>query len=379
MQEELYDYYEEEEYSQIDFMALIQKFLSNWKKILLWVGIAAVLGVIIGFSIPKSYSITAKLAPEIVQKQSTSVSTLAALAGVSLNNMAVTDAMYPDLYPEIVDSVPFIIDLFGMPVAVPDGNEMIETDLYDYILNYTKAPWWVVIVNAPFKLKAWLVGLFQDKTDAEPGYAEIDSYHLTKEQGMVLKAIKNCITTNVDKKTYIITVNTTTQNAKVTADLCQLVIENLKKYIVNYRTEKSRHDLDYYQQLYEQAQKEYYDAQQRYARYVDANQGVVFQRVLIERERLQNEANLKYQVYNSTAQQVNNAKAKVQMETPVCAVIQPPTIPLKKAKPSKIKILVAFMFLGFCLGTVWYLWIKDLIAKFRGKKEEETETSTATE
>lgn len=378
MQEEYNEYYEEE-YKEIDVMALFKKLTANWKKILVWVGAAAVLGLIIGFSIPRSYAVTAKLAPEIVQKQSNSMSTLAALAGVNLNNMAMTDAMYPDLYPEIVNSVPFIIDLFSMPVTVKDGNDYIETDLYDFALNYTKYPWWKTVANAPVKLLSWFIGLFHEKTEPVTGYADIDSYHLTKEQGRILKVVKGFVNTSVDKKTFVITVNTMTQNPKVSADLCQLVIENLKKYIVNYRTEKSRHDLEYYQQLNEQAQKEYYDAQQRYARYVDANQGVVFQRVLIERERLQNEANLKYQVYNTTAQQVNNAKAKVQMETPVCAVIQPPTIPLKHLKPSKSKILIALAFLGFCFGSLWYLWIKDLIAKFRGKKEEETETSTATE
>lgn len=378
MQEEYEEYYEEE-YNEIDIMALVRKLFSNWKKLLAWMGVAAVLGLVIGFSIPRSYAVSSKLAPEIVQKSNSSMSSLAALAGVNLNNMAVTDAMYPDLYPVIVSSVPFVVDLFSMPVTVKDGDEVIETDLYDYALHYTKVPWWSSVVNAPFKLLGWFVGLFKEEKEPVLGYADIDNYHLTFEQGQALKAIRSFIETTVDKKTYVITVNTMTQNPKVSADLCTLVIENLKKYIVNYRTEKSRHDLEYYQQLNEQAQKEYYDAQQKYARYVDANQGVVFQRVLIERERLQNEANLKYQVYNTTAQQVNNAKAKVQMETPVCAVIQPPTIPLKSAKPSKLKILVAMMFLGFCFGAVWYLWLKDLIAKSRNKEEEPEIVEEATE
>lgn len=374
--EERYDeYYEEEEYNEIDIMALVRKLFSNWKKLLVWVGVAAVLGLIIGYSIPKTYTAYAELAPEIAQKSSSSMSSLATLAGVNLNNMTVTDAMYPDLYPEIVNSVPFRIELFSMPVTLVEKKDTVKTDMYDYLLNYNKAPWWSSVIGFPFKVLGWVKNIGKEKEDAITGHAEVDPYHLTLEQGKMVKALGESISIAVDKKTYLISIATTAQNPKVAADLCQLVVSNLQKYVVNYRTEKSRHDLAYYQQLNEQAQKEYYDAQQRYARYVDANQGVVFQRVLIERERLQNEANLKYQVYNTTAQQVNNAKAKVQMETPVCAVIQPPTIPLKRAAPSKAKILVAFMFLGFCFGAVWYLWGKDLVAKLRGK-DEEPETPT---
>lgn len=375
MQEEYNEYYEEEEYSSIDVMALLKQLLSNWKKLLVWVGIAAVIGLVIGYSIPKTYSASAKLAPEIAQKSSSNMSSLAALAGVNLNNMTVTDAMYPDLYPEIVNSVPFKIDLFGMPVTLVEKKDTVRTDLYDYLLHYNKSPWWSAVIGFPFKVLGWVKNIGKEKADDLAGQSEVDPYHLTLEQGKIVKALGSNISIEVDKRTFLISISTSAQNPKVAADLCQLVVSNLQKYVVNYRTEKSRHDLAYYQQLNEQAQKEYYDAQQRYARYVDANQGVVFQRVLIERERLQNEANLKYQVYNTTSQQVNNAKAKVQMETPVCAVIQPPTIPLKRSKPSKAKILVAFMFLGFCLGSVWYLWGKDLVAKFRGK-DEEPETST---
>ena len=106
--------------------------------------------------------------------------------------------------------------------------------------------------------------------------------------------------------------------------------------------------------------------------------GVVLQRVLIERERLQNDANLKYQVYNTTAQQVQQAKAKVQLETPVVAVLQPPTVPLKKSKPSKAKILVGFFVLGMFVALLWYMWGKGFMDSLRsGKKEEEIEDTPA--
>lgn len=376
MAEDFNEYYEEDS-TGLDITDLIRRMLSYWKLILKWGGIAAVLGLVVAFSIPKTYTSYANLAPEIAQK-SNSMSSLAALAGLNLNTIAVTDAMYPDLYPQIVSSIPFKADLFSMPVEVKTKKETVNTDLYDYLLNYTKTPWWSSVINLPFQFLGWVKSIGKEKVEPKTGYADIDTFRLTKEQGKVIKALGGSISASVDKKTYVISISATAQDAKVSADLCQLVIDNLKKYVVNYRTEKSRHDLAYYEQLYESARNEYFDAQQRYARYVDANQGVVLQRVLIERERLQNDANLKYQVYNTTAQQVQQAKAKVQLETPVVAVLQPPTVPLKKSKPSKAKILVGFFVLGMFVALLWYMWGKGFMDSLRsGKKEEEIEDNPA--
>ena len=126
--------------------------------------------------------------------------------------------------------------------------------------------------------------------------------------------------------------------------------------MTNYRTEKARQDLEYYETLYEEAKQNYFASQQRYAGYVDRNQGVVLQRVRTEQERLQNEMNLNYQLYNACAQQLQAAKAKVQQETPVFTIINPPQVPLKRSKPSKVTILLACVFLGACIAAVWVLW-----------------------
>ena len=137
-----------------------------------------------------------------------------------------------------------------------------------------------------------------------------------------------------------------------------------------YRTEKSRKDMEYYLQLYDEAKADYYAAQQRYANYVDANQGVFLQRVKTEQERLQNEMKLAFDLYNSCAQQLQMSRAKVQQETPVCVVMEPPVLPIKATKPSKMKTLAGFIFLGLCACAVWILWGKEAIAKLKAPEKE---------
>ena len=368
MEEDNRSLYVEEEYEEIDIMVLVRRLLREWKRILVWCGIAAVVGLVIAFSIPKEYTVSSKLAPELVAKSGTgSLGSLASLAGVNLGSISTSDAVYPDLYPDIVSSTPFIVELFPVQVEFKDG----KADYYTYLKEHTRSPWWTVVTRAPSMAMAWIKGLFQERKDPITGYANMDPLRLTAEQSRIAKVIRNSIFLSVEKKTSVISLSVTAQDPLVAARISEEVINKLQSYVVRYRTEKSRKDLDYYQGLYDEAKENYYSAQQRYASYVDRNQGVVLQRVRTEQERLQNEMNLTFQLYNSCAQQLQAAKAKVQLETPVFTVINPPQVPLKQSKPSKATILVTCVFLGAVLAIVWVLWGRDFLAGLKKKEDEE--------
>ena len=363
-------FYEDEEYDEIDIMELVRKVLREWKLVLKWCGVAVLVGLVVAFSIPKEYSSSALMASE---KQGAAsgggLSSLASLAGINLGGITSgSDAFYPDLYPDVVSSTPFVVDLFSVPVEFKYKGETMSSDLYTYLKEYTKSPWWNAVMQLPFKVLGWGIGLIRGEEEDVEGYAELNPKELTLEQEKIAKAIREIVTVSVDKKTSMITIATMTQDPHVAATVTEVVMERLQEFIASYRTDKSRHDLEYFQQLYDESKEEYYAAQQRYARYSDANQGVVLQSVRTESERLQNEMNLAYQLYNSCAQQLQVAKATVQKETPVCTVLEPPTVPTKRAKPSKVTILFVFIFLGGACAVAWVLWVRDWFAP---KKEEE--------
>ena len=362
----------EEQNDDIDIMAMVRTLLGQWKKLLLWAGIAAVVGIVVAFSIPRQYTVSSKMAPEIVTKTSGSVASIASMLGANISNMTTNDAVYPDLYPEIVASTPFVTELFSMPVSIETKKEgKLDMDLYTYLKDYNKSPWWNAVFNAPFKALGWFMGLFREKQEEVEGYAALDASALTREQTLIAKAIRKSVVVTVDKKTQVISLDVTAQNPRVAKDLSDLVIDKIQRYVTSYRTEKARKDMDYYLQLYDEAKADYYAAQQRYANYVDANQGVFLQRVKTEQERLQNEMKLAFDLYNSCAQQLQMSRAKVQQETPVCVIVEPPVLPIKATKPSKMKTLAVFIFLGLCACAVWILWGKEAIAKFKAPVSEQ--------
>ncbi len=368
-----------EEEDEIDVMDLIRKLFRGWKQILVWCAIAAAVGLVIGFSIPNEYTATSKMAPESVARSSGGgLGSLANLAGINLGSVSTADAVYPDLYPDIIASTPFIVELFPIQVELSGKHRGETVDYYSYLKNYTRVPWWKKVLAAPKRAIGWFTGLFREKVEESKGFAILDPERLTREQTAVANAIRNSISLGSDKKNPILVLNVTAQDPLVAATISREVINRLQTYVTDYRTEKSRKDLAYYQKLYEESRQEYFASQQRYASYVDRNQNVVLQRVKTEQERLQNEMNLNYQLYNTCAQQLQAAKAKVQQETPVFTIINPPQVPLKRSKPSRATILIACIFFGAVLSSVWVLWGRDGIAALK-KKEDEGEPAETDE
>ena len=282
------------------------------------------------------------------------------MAGINLNNMNTVDAVYPELYPDVVSSIPFAAELFHVPVTDIKGE--LQTTVYDYLSEHTRAPWW----SLPGKIIGWTLSLFkEDETPKEGGF---DLFQLTKDEMEVVKALNERVGCSVDSKSYVITLSVTMQDPLVAATLTDTVMTNLQRYITEYRTNKSRNDLAYTQKLFDEARENYYSAQQAYARYMDQNQNIVLRSVRTEQERLQNEMNLVYNIYNQMAQQLQMAKAKVQENTPVYAVLQPATVPLKASKPSKMIILVGFVFLAAAASAGWALFGQGWIARMRKKE-----------
>ena len=351
---------------EIDLIELAKKLWDGRKLIVKCCGIAVLAALIVGFSIPKEYTASAVLSPEATSMKGMggSLGQLAGLMGFNVGS-ATQDAVYPTLYPDVISSVPFLTDLFSLEVTDKKGK--LQTTLYDYMENHNRKAWWSAVMGVPFKVLGWFVSLVKsdDEEVADADEMQIDTFQLTKKQMAVVKALGSRINVNVDKKTMIVELSVTMQDPLIAAVVTEAVIENLKSYVTDYRTSKSRNDLAFMEKLYAETKENYEKAQSRYADYVDRNQNIVLQRVRIEQERLQNEMNLKYNVYNQTAQQLQVARAKVQESTPVYAIVRPVTVPLRQSKPSKMMILVGFIFLAGVGASAWILFGRDIVEKLK--------------
>ena len=359
---------QEEEELEIDLMEYARKLWAARKLLLKVAGIAVIVGVVIALTTPKQYTVNVTLAPEMGKSGGGSLSGIASMLGVGGFNMGSdADALNVTLYPDIVSSTPFILDLMDTPVSMID-EELPDTTLVGYLQEYTSSSLMGTIMSLPFKAIGGVMSLF--KSEEEEGEAQINPFHLTREQSQIVEGLKKQIVASVDKKTGVTTVSVTMQDPMVAAMLTDTVIVKLKEHITHYRVSKAEDDCKYWEQLNDQRRNEYHEKQQLYANYVDANKNVVLQSVRIEQERLQNEMNLAYQVYSNVATQLQMAKAKVQEAKPVFAVVEPATVPLKPSGTSRKMILVGIVFLAVAGAAAWVLFGQDLLKTLKDKMAE---------
>ena len=347
---------------EIDIMELISKLWKKRAMIIKWCIVGAVIGLVAGFSIPKTYKAGVTLAPETQQRTSSGVSSIASMMGISLNNSV--DAISVDMFPDVVHSTPFIVELFDLPVTFERKDSVLTVPLVEYMKEYQKAPWWSAVIGAPFKALGWVMSLGKEKKeDAVPG--PLDPGNLPKKERGVVKYFDENIMVNVDKKTGKTQMELTMQDPLVVATVMEAVTENLKEYMSDYRTSKARQDVENLQVIAELRKADYYKAQQAYADYIDSNKNVIRQSAQAERERLQQEMNLAYQVYSQVATQLEGARIQAEQAKPVFAIINPVTVPIKKAAPSKAKMLVIWTFLAGCCASAWVLFGEDYWKKLK--------------
>ena len=355
---------QEEEELEIDLMEYARKLWAARKLLIKVAGIAVIVGVIIALTTPKQYTVSVTLAPESSKSGGGGLSGIASMLGVGgLNMGSDADALNITLYPDIVSSTPFILDLMDTPVSTMD-EEQPDTTLVGYLTEYTSSSLMGTVMSLPFKAIGGVMSLFKSDEEEE-GKKEINPFHLTKEQSITVTGLKKLIVANVDKKTGVTTVSVTMQDPMVAAILTDTVIVKLKEHITKYRVSKAEEDCKYWEQLNEQRKNEYYQKQKDYAEYVDANKNIILQSVKIEQERLQNEMNLAYQVYSNVATQLQMAKAKVQEAKPVFAVVEPASVPLQPSGTSRKMILVGIVFLAVAGAAAWVLFGEDLWKKLK--------------
>ena len=335
---------------EIDWMDILRRIIAIRKTLYKAAGIGLVLGIIIALSTPKQYTVSVTLAPEMgSDSKSGGLASLASsfLGSGSLGNSP--DALNAALSSEIVSSTPFLLELFDTRVQTLDGE--LDTTLVAY-LDEQRGSLLGTVLAAPGMAIGFVKGLFAEETDT---VATLNPFQLTKKESQKVEALRKNILAEIDKKTGITTLSVTLQDSKVTAMVADSVVAKLQQYIINYRIAKAKEDCAYLEQLYKERQQEYYDAQQRYARYVDANKSLVLQSVRTEQERLQNDMNLAFQVYSQVAQQLQVARAKIQEEKPVFAVVEPATVPLQPSGTSRKVIVLGIIFLAVCGTGSWKL------------------------
>lgn len=329
---------------EIDLNAIMGKILKKKKLFFLNLSITLVISSVIIFSVPRTYTCSVKLAPESTNSSMGSLGSLASTFGLNMSNITNQDAIIPEFYPDVIESVDYTTGMFNVKVVSKDGK--INTNYYDYLSHHQKFTWWNVAIN---KLTAY----FKRKEKTNNNGNKINPFRLTKEQTDVVKMIEDKIKGSVDKKTDVITITVTDQDPLICATIADSAKTRLQQFIIDYRTAKAKNDLKQALELSKKTKKEYIKAQRIYASYSDANEDVVLQSFKSKIEELENEMQLRYNAYQTTVQQVQIAQAKLQERTPAFTTLQSATVPIKPSGPKRVLFILVCLFVVFFSTAVY--------------------------
>ncbi len=350
--------------SEIDLIDIAKKIWSGRKIIIKSMIVFFVLGIFIVIFSPKEYKSEITLVVETSASGSGMSGLLqqfGGLAGINLNNTTNKEALVPDLYPEVIKSTPFLLEIMKQKVIESKYDSSLTVEQYldrhtrsslaGFVAKYT--------IGLPGKIIEWIRGKKDNITGEKLPVVSSDSLidisvepiRITKKQSDIIEALAGCISTEQDfKKSNKFVISVEMQDPLVVAQVTSYVVKNLTKYIVDYRTKKAKTDLKFITTRTSEAESKYLEAQQALATYKDRNKNVILSSVQVEEEKLQSEYDLAFSVYSALAKQLEQAKIKVQEVTPVFNVMEPVQIPLNKSKPKTIFILIEMILIGASLG-----------------------------
>lgn len=336
----------EEHLKQIDVVAIAKEMKKHKKQYLIALPVTFVLSCLLILCVPRYYTSTAKLAPEISSFSSSSLGDIASSFGFDIGgNSANGDAIFPELYPELIESNDFMVGMFDVKVKSKDGS--INTTYYDYLATKRQTPWWTKAYNSVKQLF--------DTPDSTPvsKNGKVNPFQLTRRQDQIARLMSKNIKCDIDKKNYVISITVEDQDPLICATLADTVQTKLQDFITAYRTKKAKKDLEYYKKLSSDAKSKYERIRQQYGSYSDANQDVVLESYRLKANDMENEMQLLYNTYTSLQAQVQQAQAKLLMQTPAFTTLQSASVPLKPAGPKRMLFVLGMSFIAFIVVTVY--------------------------
>ena len=341
---------------EIDLIELLKKVYLEKKFILKVSVLVGLFGIVYALFQPNEFTSTTTFIPQLssgVKTGGSSLVGLASLAGINLGGMESSSEFPPSLYPQVVNGIPFKIDLLSSTINLNGGEILVK----DYFSNQGGSSLNILgtIKKYTIGLPSLILGSFNSQ-DVALSKSEI--YTVTEEDQELFKTVSSALSLSINDKEGFITISFTDNDKNIAAQITQIAQTLLQKKIIEFKNQSSKEMLDFATKQYDEKQTSYEKLQDKRAIFVDKNINIsssLFQNKL---SRIESEVNISASIVQQLASQVEQAKLQVNKDTPVFTTIQPVTIPFERSAPKRSQIVIVFGFLGIVVS-VGYVLVKE--------------------
>ena len=342
---------------EIDLIELLKKIYLEKKLILKISVLAALFGVVYALFQPNEFTSSTTFIPQLssgVKTGGSSLSGLASLAGINIGSMESSSEFPPTVYPEVVNGVPFRLELLSNEITL--NNELVAVK--DYLEKKSSFNILGIINKYTIGLPSLILSSFKDQKEYTN---ESKIYSITYEDEALFKILENNLSLSINEKEGFITISFTDTNKNVAAQITQISQNLLQEKIIEFKNKSSMEMLDFALKQYSDKKESYEKLQDERAVFVDKNINIsssLFQNKL---SRIESEVNISESIVQQLASQVEQAKLQVNKDTPVFTTIKPVTIPFERSAPKRTLIVIVFAFLGLVLST-GYVLVKEPVS-----------------
>ena len=341
---------------EIDLVELLKKVYSERVLIFKISFLTALIGVIYALAQPNEFTSSTTFIPQLssgVKTGGSSLSGLASLAGINIGGMESSSEFPPTLYPQVVNSIPFKLDLLSSNVN-SNGNQIL---VKDYFTDKNSFNVFGLVKEYTIGLPSKVLGVFKSK-EKKAVNLESEIYSVSEEDSNLFDLISSSLNLSINDKEGFITISFTDTDKNIAAQLTQIAQNLLQKKIIEFKNKSSKEMLDFAVKQYSKNKESYEKLQDERAVFVDKNINIsssLFQNKL---SRIESELTISQSIVQQLASQVEQAKLQVNKDTPVFTTIKPVTIPFERSAPKRSLTVIIFAFLGFVFS-IGYVLIKE--------------------
>lgn len=355
---------------EIDLIALAKTLWEGRREVIVTTVVFMLIGLFVAIFSQKEYTATTTMVPQLNSPASKmgGLSSLASLAGFNLDMGTGGGELSPTLYPQIVSSISFQLEIMNATYRFEELEE--EVTLFDYYMDYYKPGIFSIIKKYTIGLPGVILSTIRND-DSQEAATQIDSgvISISKDQEKIRKVLEEKLSLAVNDKEGFLTLSSNFHQAALSAQIATKALVLLQEYITKYKIEKASAQLAFIEERYSETKKEFESAQIKLANFRDKNKNITSALAQTELEKLQNEYQLAFEVYSELAKQLEQARIKVKEDTPVFLVIEEVSVPIEKSKPKRSLILLIWIFLGGVLG-IGLVFFKSLIRESKKRWSE---------
>jgi len=381
------DAYEYEDEQIIDIIGILKDLWNHRRFIFIVTTVCLLIGVFFYFGSERVYYSEAKLLPESSNESSQLGQIFQQAENIfGLQRRGEEEDIGVAMYPFIVESMPFQIELMQEEIYFSDLNERVT--IFEYFTEHYKPSMvsrfydflWNITLGLPNSVMSIINSIGNGGDDAIEtiDFSLFSDFNQPTSLPSNIRSVANTVTGYItiqrEPQSGFINVGVSLPDRVASTEMVIVVKNLLQNYVIDYRTEKALNNLLFIEEQYEEAKRNFEMLQDSLAKFEDQNINPARQSLVIQQERLQFEVEMAFALYSNIGRRYQEAKITVQEETPVFRVHEPATIPTRPSDPKIEVILIGSLFVGI-FGGIMLLYIIRGVAYFREEFEKKEITS----